>query len=70
MIEERWVVVAVDPRHEGGEAKSRDFQSTEIALSVARDWLRQGHDVIRIEGPNGVVIDKQQIVSRAAGSQG
>jgi hypothetical protein len=28
--------------------------------------MRQGHDVIHIEGPNGAVIDKQQMVSWAA----
>jgi hypothetical protein len=58
MIEERWVVVAVNPRNEDGEAKSRDLPSNEIALGLARDWLRQGHDVLKIEGPNGTVIDK------------
>ena len=31
-------------------------------LSLARDWLRQGHDVLRIEGPNGAAIDKHQIL--------
>jgi hypothetical protein len=51
VIEEKWLVVAVDPRHEGGVSKSRDLPSKEIALSLARDWMRQGHDVIRIEGP-------------------
>jgi hypothetical protein len=67
MIEEKWVVVALDPRREGGEAKSRDLPSKEIAFSLARDWARQGHDVLRIEGPNGTVIDKQQIVSWGGG---
>ena len=70
MIEEKWLVVPVDPRHQGGEAKSRDLPNKEIALSLARDWMRQGHDVLRIEGPNGVVIDKQQMVSWAAASPG
>jgi hypothetical protein len=42
--------------------------SKDIAVSsLARDWARQGHDVLRIEGPNGAVIDKQQIVSWGGG---
>ena len=67
MIEERWVVVAEDPRH-GGEAKSSDLPSREAALSLARDWRRHGHDVLRIEGPNGLVIDRQRIANWAAAS--
>jgi hypothetical protein len=66
MIEEKWAVVAVDPLHEGGESKSRDLPSKEIALGLARDWIRWSHDVMRIEGPKGAVIDKRQIVSWAA----
>ena len=37
---------------------SRDLTNKKIALSLARDSMRQGHDVIRIEGRNGAVIDK------------
>ena len=67
---EKWVVVAVDPREEGREARSSDFPSKEIALSLARDWQRQRHDVLRIEGPNGVVVDKHQIASWLAANPG
>jgi hypothetical protein len=70
MIEEKWVVVAVDPREEGREARSRDLPSKEAVLSLVRDWRYHGHDVLRIEGPNGVVIDKNQIVSWLAANPG
>ena len=65
----KWVVVAVDPREEGREARSSDFPR-EIAPFLARDWLRQRHDVLRIDGPNGVVIDKHQIASWLAANPG
>ena len=55
----------VDPRHQSGDAKSRDLPNKEIALSLAREWMR---DVLKIEGPNGVVIDSQQILSWVAAS--
>jgi hypothetical protein len=64
-----WVVVCRDLEH-GGEAKSRAQPSGEAAYSLARYTSRQRHDVLRIEGPNGVVIDKQQIASWLAADLG
>jgi hypothetical protein len=58
MIEEKWV-----PRREGREAKSRELPSKEIALFPRARLDAATPRRAQIEGPNGLVIDKQQIVS-------
>jgi hypothetical protein len=70
VIEERWVVVAIEPRKEGGEVGSRDLPNEVAALSLARDLMRQGTAVIRIQGPNGEVVGKEQLVNWVAGNPG
>jgi hypothetical protein len=57
-----WKVVSRDLVHGGREA-SRVCPSKQSAYSLARDWKRQGHDVLRIEGPNREVIGKEAIES-------
>jgi hypothetical protein len=51
-----WVVV-YDDAFQGWTTAS----SKESALSLARDRRRQGHEAHRIEGPNGRVINKEEI---------
>jgi hypothetical protein len=54
-----WFVFSRDPLH-GRDAKSRALPSEKAALTHVRDLRRQHHEVIRIEGPDGV-IEKEAI---------
>ena len=55
-----WVVV-YDDAFQGWTNARVTASSKESALSLARDRRRQGHEAHRIEGPNGRVINKEEI---------
>ena len=59
-MEEEWNVIYVD-RISNREITSRTLDSREAALLHAGDLNREHHDVLRITGPNGAVIDRAQI---------
>ena len=59
MSEEKWFVITwIDG---GNEARSHACPTKAAALSLARDRKRQHADVVRIEGPNDVVIRRAEI---------
>jgi hypothetical protein len=53
-----WYEVSLAPN--GREGRSR-HPSEGAALTYARSLERQHHVIVRIEGPNGRVIDKREI---------
>ncbi len=55
-----WVVFLRSTRT-GGLAQAPTSTSKENALSFARSLKRQGSEVVKIEGPNGEVLDKEEI---------
>ena len=55
-----WFVFSRDPLLDGRVVRSRALPSEKAALSAVRDLRRQYHEVIRIEGPEGV-IEKEAI---------
>jgi hypothetical protein len=59
-MEDKWNVIYVD-RISNREMTSRTLDSREAALLHAGDLNRERHDVLRITGPNAIVIDRAQI---------
>jgi hypothetical protein len=59
-----WYVFSLDA--DGRDAQSRAQPTEDAALTHARDLKRQKHVVNRIEGPNGKVLDKNEIERRLA----
>ena len=59
-MEEQWNVIYVD-RISGRELTSRTLDSREAALLHASDLNREHHEVLRITGPDRVVISRASI---------
>jgi hypothetical protein len=55
-----WFVFSRDPLLDGRVTRSRALPSEQGALTRVRDFRRQHHEVIKIEGPGGV-IEKEAI---------
>ena len=56
-----WVVVYGNPIREGQDRRAPEAPAREAALSRARSLVLAGHKVHRIEGPQGEVINKDEI---------
>ncbi len=56
-----WIVVYRNPLPGGPAKMGPEVQTKEAALSRARSYEHAGHEVHRIEGPEGEVITKEEI---------
>jgi hypothetical protein len=57
-----WVVVYRSITRHSDNTRAPTSTSKEAALIHARALIRQGHEMIEVEGPNGQVIGKEEIV--------
>ncbi len=56
-----WIIVYRNPIPRGPALMGPEAQTKEAALSRARSFQHAGHEVHRIEGPEGEVISKEEI---------
>ena len=56
-----WVVVTRNLLPEGQDRRAPEVLTKEAALLRARSYVRAGHEVLRIEGPKGDMIGKEEI---------
>jgi hypothetical protein len=57
-----WTLITHDPARGSDNVRAPTSPTKEGAFSLARARVRQFHEIIRIEGPNGEVIGKEEIL--------
>jgi hypothetical protein len=57
-----WTLIVHDPARGRDDVRAPTSPTKEGAFSLARARVRQFYEIIRIEGPNGEVIGKEEIM--------